>query len=53
MKRIEGIAPDLSKRILILNGSFAGVALAQRLERLLPEQTEIIVHGVDDQTNDC
>ena len=34
---------DLPKRIVIVGGGFAGVTLAQRLERLLPAQMEIIV----------
>src|ERR1700735_2407319 len=33
--------------MVIVGGGFAGVTLAQRLERLLPVQTEIIVLGAD------
>jgi len=40
-------APDRPARIVIVGGGFAGVTLAQRLENLLPEQTEIIVLGAD------
>ena len=32
---------------MIVGGGFAGVTLAQRLERLLPERTEIIVLSAD------
>jgi len=35
--------PDRIKRFVIVGGGFAGVTLAQHLERLLPTQTEIIV----------
>jgi NADH dehydrogenase len=35
--------PEQPKRIVIVGGGFAGVTLAQRLERSLPTQTEIIV----------
>jgi pyruvate/2-oxoglutarate dehydrogenase complex dihydrolipoamide dehydrogenase (E3) component len=52
MKKHEAIAPDLSERILIVGGGFAGVTLAQRLERLLPAQTEIIVLGADNRMDD-
>jgi NADH:ubiquinone reductase (H+-translocating) len=37
------IMPDLLKRFVIVGGGFAGVTLAQRLERLLPAQTEVMV----------
>ena len=43
MKKQEAITPDLPERIVIVGGGFAGVTLAQRLERLLPTQTEIVV----------
>ncbi len=39
--------PDRFKNIVIVGGGFAGVTLAQRLERLLPAQTEIIVLSAD------
>ena len=47
MKKREVSAPDLSERIVIVGGGFAGVTLAQRLERSLPAQTEIIVLSAD------
>jgi NADH dehydrogenase len=47
MKKQEASAPDLSERIVIVGGGFAGVTLAQRLERSLPAQTEIIVLSAD------
>jgi NADH dehydrogenase FAD-containing subunit len=47
MKKKEAIEVELPKRILIVGGGYAGVTLAQRLERSLPEQTEIIVLGAD------
>ena len=43
MKKREASAPDLSERIVIVGGGFAGVTLAQRLECALSVQTEIIV----------
>jgi NADH:ubiquinone reductase (H+-translocating) len=43
MKKQDTITADHSKSIVIVGGGFAGVTLAQRLERLLPTQTEIIV----------
>jgi len=47
MPKEEVSTPDRPERIVIVGGGFAGVTLAQRLERLLPEQTEIIVLGAD------
>jgi hypothetical protein len=43
MQKREAIREDLPKRIVIVGGGFAGVTLAQRLERLLPTQMEVIV----------
>jgi NADH dehydrogenase len=43
MKKREASAPDLSERIVIVGCGFAGVTLAQRLERSLPVHTEIVV----------
>ncbi|HUD83495.1 MAG TPA: hypothetical protein VMQ67_08320 [Candidatus Saccharimonadales bacterium] len=47
LKQQEATTPDLSERIVIVGGRFAGVTLAQRLERLLPVPAEIIVLGAD------
>ena len=43
VKKHEAIAPELYERIVIVGGGFAGVTLAQRLERSLPEKMEIVV----------
>jgi NADH dehydrogenase len=47
MKKREASTPDLSERIVIVGGGFAGVTLAQRLERSLPADTEIVVLSAD------
>jgi NADH dehydrogenase len=47
MKKRETSEPDLAERIVIVGGGFAGVTLAQRLERSLPAQTEIVVLSAD------
>jgi NADH dehydrogenase len=47
VKKHEAIAPDVPERIVIVGGGFAGVTLAQCLERLLPAQTEIVVLSAD------
>lgn len=52
MKKHEAITPDLSERIVIVGGGLAGVTLEQRLERLPPEQTDIIVLGADNRMDD-
>ena len=47
MKPKTAPVPELFKRIVIVGGGFAGVTLAQRLERRLPEGVEIIVLSAD------
>jgi NADH dehydrogenase FAD-containing subunit len=42
MKKHEAVAPELSERIVIVGGSFAGVTLAQRLKRLLPTGAQLL-----------
>ena len=41
------MAPDLLQRIVIVGGGFAGVTLAQGLERRLPAEVEIVVLSAD------
>jgi NADH:ubiquinone reductase (H+-translocating) len=43
MKKQDTITPNHPKSIVIVGGGFAGVTLAQRLERSLPEEMEIVV----------
>jgi NADH dehydrogenase len=43
MKKHEAVTAEPSERIVIVGGGFAGVTLAQCLERRLPEQMEIVV----------
>jgi NADH dehydrogenase len=43
MKKQHTNSLHLSERIVIVGGGFAGVTLAQCLERLLPAQMEIVV----------
>jgi NADH dehydrogenase len=47
MNNSAAATPEVSEKIVIVGGGFAGVTLAQRLERLLPERTEIIVLSAD------
>ena len=47
MKNRHAAMPQQPGSIVIVGGGFAGVTLAQRLERSLPRQTEIIVLGAD------
>jgi len=43
MKKHEANMTDHSERIVIVGGGFAGVTLAQHLERSLPTRTEVVV----------
>jgi NADH dehydrogenase len=43
MKKRAALLADIPQRMVIVGGGFAGVTLAQRLERLLPLSTEIVV----------
>ncbi|HEY4416152.1 MAG TPA: FAD-dependent oxidoreductase [Verrucomicrobiae bacterium] len=43
MKKNGPTASDSAERIVIVGGGFAGVTVAQHLERLLPAATEIVV----------
>ena len=47
MKKQEAILPDSPKMIVIVGGGFAGVTLAQRLERSLPAEMEVTVISAD------
>jgi len=47
MKNQYARIPEQFQQIVIVGGGFAGVSLAQRLERLLSAQPEIIVLGAD------
>ena len=49
MKEYKAIARDLSERIVIVGGGFAGVTVAQPLEHSPPLQTKIIVLGASNQ----
>jgi NADH dehydrogenase len=44
---LKALMPELCNRIVIVGGGFAGVTLAQRLERSLPDSTEIVVLSAD------